>query len=365
MSSDHLLRLVEESHKGFREGKVTASLFLDAEAAFDKCWHDGVRYKLHKNNNLPDRLVRVLSSFLTDRTLQVSEMGLLSRVINLRAGTPQGSCLSPLIYIISVNDLPTGDQSGTSQYQFADDIAVCASGSNGVVATKKLQGAVNDIEAWCRKWRVRLNGDKSNLVIISRKRKKLNENLCVLLFNDVVRPVSKAKFLGVEIDDSLRFKDHIQNLSQRAEKRLNILRILAWGGTESKILIRLYKVYIRSIFEYGSVCFLHCPNATGDIMQKIQNRAIRICLRLPRYVSLRLLHESACLPFVKERLVQLGTGLVTKMRQNNPLVGEIIKKREDEIMQMVIQGEDLSKLRSHRSPLDLILPAQRPFLSST
>ena len=46
MSSDHLLRLVEESHKGFREGKVTASLFLDAEAAFDKCWHDGIRHKL-------------------------------------------------------------------------------------------------------------------------------------------------------------------------------------------------------------------------------------------------------------------------------------------------------------------------------
>ena len=41
---------------------------------------------------------------------------------------------------------------------------------------------------------------------------------------------------------TLRFKDHIQTLAQRAEKRLNILRILAWGGTEPKTLIRLYKV---------------------------------------------------------------------------------------------------------------------------
>ena len=37
MSQDHLLRLVEESHEGFREGKETACLFLDAEVAFDKC----------------------------------------------------------------------------------------------------------------------------------------------------------------------------------------------------------------------------------------------------------------------------------------------------------------------------------------
>ena len=112
-----------------------------------------------------------------------------------------------------MNDLPTGDQRGTNQYQFADDIAVQGNGKNEVLAVQKVQRAVDDIEGWCRKWRVRLNGDKSNLVIISRKRKKLDENLCVLLFNDVVRPVSKAKFLGVEIDESLRFKNHIHELA--------------------------------------------------------------------------------------------------------------------------------------------------------
>ena len=88
----------------------------------------------------------MLSSFLTDRTLQVTEMGLFSKVINLRTGTPQGSCLSPLIYIISVNDLPTGDQRGTSQYQFADDIAVQGSGKNEVFAVQNVPRAVNGIE---------------------------------------------------------------------------------------------------------------------------------------------------------------------------------------------------------------------------
>jgi hypothetical protein len=43
MTLDQLLRLVEESHLGFKQGKVTVALFLDTEAAFDKCWHDGVR----------------------------------------------------------------------------------------------------------------------------------------------------------------------------------------------------------------------------------------------------------------------------------------------------------------------------------
>ena len=204
---------------------------------------------------------------------------------------------------------------------------------------------------------VKLNGDKSHLVILSRKRKKLDENLCVLLFNDVVRPVSKAKFLGVEIDSSLRFKDHIQDLALRAEKRLNILRILAWGGTEPKTLLRLYKVYIRSIFEYGSISFLHCPETSLDVLQKIQNRAIRICLRLPRYISVKLLHESACLPTVRDRLIQQNTSLLAKMRRGNPLIYDLIHSRERSILKNILEGR-MGVIRSHRSPLDIILPAQ-------
>ena len=161
----------------------------------------------------------------------------------------------------------------------------------------------------------------------------------------------------------MRFKNHIQDLTQRAEKRMNILRILAWGGTEPKTLIRLYKVYIRSLFDYGSVCFLHCPETTLDILQRIQNRAIRICLHLPRYISIRLLHESACLPTVKERMTKQSRGLVAKMRQANPLIRVFLEKHENQILNNIIEGRPT--VRSHRSPLDIILPAQRPFLSST
>ena len=365
MSSDHLLRLVEESHQGFRNGEKTAALFLDAEAAFDKCWHDGVRYKLRENFNLPERTIRILSSFLTNRTLQVVEMGLSSRVINLRAGTPQGSCLSPLIYIIAVNDLPTGENHGISQFQFADDIAVCGSGPSELSAVAKVQKAVNAIEGWCRKWRVILNGSKSNLVIISRKRRQLDENPCILLFDDVVRPISKAKFLGVEIDNSLRFKEHIQDLAQRAEKRLNILRILAWGGTEPKTLLRLYKVYIRSIFEYGCVAFLHIPDTTLGLLQRVQNKALRICLGLPKYVSLELLHDSACLLTVRERLEQLGLRLLGKMRGNNPLIREMAQNKERENLGIVMQQGQGNTNRPHRTPLDILLPVQQPVLNST
>ena len=257
-----------------------------------------------------------------------------------------------------MNDLPTGETRGTSQYQFADDIAVCGSANSELDAVRKVQRAVDDIEGWCRKWRVKLNGDKSNLVILSRKRKPPDDNLCVLLFNDVVRPVAKAKFLGVEIDTSLRFKDHVQTLALKAEKRLNMLKLLAWGGTEPKTLIRLYKIYIRSIFEYGAISFLHCPESTINLMQRLQNKAIRISLRLPRYVSLKILHESACLQTVKERLLELGRSTLATMRLNNPLIRAMANKRDALIIKTIREKGHTSVNRSHRSPLDFLLPAQ-------
>ena len=100
MTSEQLLRLLEESHCAFKKQQSTAALFLDAEAAFDRCWHSGIMYKLKVNLNLPDRIIRLISSFLTDRTLRVLFEGSLSQTVYLKAGTPQGSPLSPLIYNI-------------------------------------------------------------------------------------------------------------------------------------------------------------------------------------------------------------------------------------------------------------------------
>ena len=102
-----------------------------------------------------------------------------------------------------------------------------------------------------------------------------------------------------------------------------------------------------------------------DILQKIQNKAIRIALRLHRYVSIKILHENACLPTVKERLRQLGMGLLWKMKQNNPLIREIVQEHENNNLQLIRQQGQRTINRSHRSPLDILLPAQRPFLNSS
>ena len=122
---------------------------------------------------------------------------------------------------------------------------------------------------------------------------------------------------------------------------------------------------MRSIFEYGCVAFLHVPDSVLETLQKIQNKALRIVLHLPKYVSIKILHESACLLTVKERMLQLGSKLIEKMRWNNPLIKNILQEKEAENLSTLRQQGTSISNQPHRSPLDILLPDQQTFLHSS
>ena len=165
-------------------------------------------------------------------------------------------------------------------------------------------------------------------------------------YHDIVRAKTNTKFLGVNLDSKLQFGKHIDELCSKATKRLSVLRFLSRAGTKPTILIRLYKIYIRSLFESGSAGFISASKRELDKLQKIQNEAIRTSLRLPAYLSIKLLHESSGLPMLKERLKTLNERLVTKMCMRSETMKKLRERNLDE--------KDTYDGR-YKSPLDIIV----------
>ena len=83
----------------------TTAIFLDVEKAFDQVWFDGLLCKL-TFHGIEERLLRWISDFLFQRELIISLDGKLSTPITPLHGVPQGSPLSPILFILYVSDIP-------------------------------------------------------------------------------------------------------------------------------------------------------------------------------------------------------------------------------------------------------------------
>ena len=129
-AKEHILRLSDDALTGLQANRLGVAVFIDVEKAYDSVWHTGLRYKL-VNSELPNKIIRLMSSFISDRTITVKINDEMSDKVKLNAGTPQGSVLSPLLFLIYVNDIPVDPMDNQVKIsQFADDLGMWAFGPN-------------------------------------------------------------------------------------------------------------------------------------------------------------------------------------------------------------------------------------------
>ena len=132
---------------------------------------------------------------------------------------PQGSVLGPILFLFYINDLP---ENITSQVRlFADDTALYLT-----VTSKKdsqtLQPDLQKLEQWEKTWEMHFNLSKCQVKHISRTRNPIQTQY--VLHGQVLEAVDQAKYLGLKIGHDLKWNNHVQNVTTKANRTLGYIR---------------------------------------------------------------------------------------------------------------------------------------------
>ena len=165
-TTQQITRIVTDITNNFNKDNITQLTLLDIRKAFDRVWIQGLIAKL-LNTKIPMNLIKLLQSYLTNRTLIVKTGNSLSTTRSIKAGVPQGSILRPKLFSLFIHDIPQFKHTNLALY--ADDTAVYARSFYADVANKQVQMHMNVIENYYDDWLVEINQDKTEIVLFSRK----------------------------------------------------------------------------------------------------------------------------------------------------------------------------------------------------
>ena len=299
-TAEQVALLLQQTTKAANLQLPTVIISLDMARAFDSVWHDGLRELCSRA--LPIRACRWLSSFLSDRSLRVLEGDALSEPFVPSAGVPQGSPLSPLLFILFAAGAPLPRTGSCGATVFADDHALWASAPTLEAAWDTLQPHLHRFTDWCRRWRLELNASKTQLLFASRRLTWRDEDYpqCSFLGQPLQRS-STLRLLGVTIDQRLSFVAHAQQLRKTLQPRvLELRRLMADRRIPARLGLLLYKVFIRTCMTYGAPAMLTSSASAWTVLERIERAALRASLRVPVSIPVLTLRTWSRLPALKE-----------------------------------------------------------------
>ena len=133
-----------------------------------------------------------------------------------KAGTPQGSNLSPLLFLIYVNDMPNISHHQTNKSQFADD-----AGKNIGLAAEYLKRDLDKLARCCAKFIIKLNPEKTKVLIFSMSPTSIGAEPAVSLYGDLLSYYPHIKFLGITFDKRMIFTKHFEEIFERWQQKFH------------------------------------------------------------------------------------------------------------------------------------------------
>ena len=169
-------------------------------------------------------ILQWFKSYLSNRKQYVYLNGSTSSLRNITCGVPQGSVLGPLLFLLYINDLPNISKI-LNFYLFADDINIYYENDSLEVMEKVINAELKKLSLWLRINRLSLNISKTNFVIFRPYNKKLKCIITLKIDKKTIAEKShiKYQYLGIIIDSSLTWKQHLFSISIKISRSIVIM----------------------------------------------------------------------------------------------------------------------------------------------
>ena len=227
---------------------------------------------------VPHAYVKWIHQFLSNRQAKVKFNGSLSSSRQLHQGLPQGSVLSPMLFIFYINNLAKILPATTTNCLFADDVSILATHRKKELALEEAQKAVDIVVDWCAKWKLNLNASKSEISFFSNYTHDAKWSPVLMINNAPIKYNLTPVLLGITLERQLTFTPHTANVAERAHGKTNILAALShseWGWKKDT-LKQVYLSSVRSIVDYAGPAWQPWISSTNiDLLERTQNVALR------------------------------------------------------------------------------------------
>ena len=303
-----LLRVQNDILQAIDEQQGVILVLLDLSAAFDTICHDILLHRLKHRFGISGDALKWISSYLHQRSQSVLRNGQISASLPIPHGVPQGSVLGPILFSLYTSPICEIVNEHNIQFHlYADDTQIYMRFSfrtNPSIhsAMNSVQQCIADINAWMDGNKLKLNGDKTELILLTSPRVRSKVDLSSINIRDCNIPASPViRNLGSWFDQSLTMEEHVKVICKTCYFHLHniaaIRDMLTREATE-----KLMHAFITSRLDNCNSLLINVPASIIQKLQRVQNTAARIVMRKNKRDSISaILKQLHWLP-VKERI---------------------------------------------------------------
>ena len=189
--------------------------------------------------------------------------------MNVTSGVPQGTVLAPLLFLTYINDLP--DLLSSSVRLFADDALL-----HGVTTDQFGCDVLQDDLYKLELWQMKFNPSKCKVLCISNKKVPPMRNYEFCGSN--LEQVQSVSYLGITINDKVKWSEHISNVTSKASKTLGMAKRNFWNCPKN-VKETVYCTIIQPRLEYAHIVWDPYYKKDIKMLERVQRKAARFCLQ--------------------------------------------------------------------------------------